>query len=84
MFIAPKITLADEQAVSTLLDYHHYYHYHNQPHYHRPQYYPRHPHQLILGRDGPHGGGKVVICISFEVFVQMESQASIKGVNHFA
>jgi len=38
----------------------------------------------MLGEDGPHGGGKVVICISFEVFVQMESQASIKGVNHFA
>ena len=42
------------------------------------------PHHLMLGGDGPHGGGKVVICISFEVFVQMERQASIKGVNHFA
>ena len=69
MFIGPKVTLADEHAVSALLDYHHYYHFHDQPHYHRPPYYPRHPHQLMLG-------GKVVIFISFEVFVHMERRQS--------
>ena len=70
MYFGPKVTLADEHAVSALLDYDHYYHYQYQPHYQRPQYYPRHSHH------GPHGGGKVVICISFEVFVQMERRQS--------
>ena len=76
MFIAPEVTLTDENAVSALLDYHHYYLYLDQPHYHRPQYYPFHPHKLMLGGDWPHGGGKVVICISFEVFVRMERRQS--------